>query len=325
VYDECTNIVDTDRYKNSITERLRASYYPYRTGTSEVFLRHFLDSFHGIECVFMYGSMLNPGLSTPTSYPDFYIIVDSYAGFYGSRVHTLLNMVLPPNSYFLELSDNGTSMPSKYCVIDKRDLYRCTHYPHIKDFFISGRLAKRIAILYAKDGEFLSGFIDSVYHAMHFNVMFALSDLACTGGFSFDDFMLKLLGLSYRAEVRTETQDKIAGLYAGERDFYRDVYGKFLEQEILGRTVEKTDGTYRTVRPYSIEPGIAGFISRSRRRAVYRWPKSIYTFSNYVDYLALKVERTTGENLRLSKWDRRLPLVFGWRHLFRLLKKKAIR
>ncbi len=322
-------MVDADRQKDLITRRLRASYYPYKTATSEFFLGHFLKQFKGIACVFMYGSMLNPGLSTPTSFPDFYIVVDRYAGFYGSRVHTLLNRFLPPNSYFLRLSENGTPRPSKYCVIDRQDLYRYTHYPHIKDFFIAGRLAKRIAILYAKDDEFLAEFIGSIYQAMRFNVMFALSELSYAGayadGFSFDDFMIRLLGLSYRAEIRTETHDKITSLYTGEKEFYRDIYSQFLEQEVQDRTVERTGRAYRTIRPYFTPAYMAGFISRSRRRAVYRWPKSIYTFSNYVDYLVLKVERTTGEELRLSHWDRRLPLVFGWRHLFRLLRKKAIK
>ncbi len=227
-----------------------------------------------------------------------------------------------------------------------------THEPHIKDFFIAGRLAKRIAILYTKDRRFLSQLIDNIYNAMHFNVMFALSDLADAGfipleanisendlpdqkstpeqekvltGFTFDDFMIRLLGLSYRAEIRTETDDKITSLYSSEKDFYKKIYTLFLEQEISNGAVERTGGRFRTVRPYFSHGHVSGFISKCRRRAVYRWPKSIYTFSNFVDYLELKIERTTGEKLDLSKWDRKLPLIFGWRHFFRLLKKKALR
>jgi hypothetical protein len=346
------NIVDTLPYKNLITDYLLASCYPYKTDTSDFFMQYFLNKFEGIECIFMYGSMLNPLLSSQTSYPDFYVIVDNYGKFYKSNAHTLLNRVLPPNSYFLKLNNNGTSMPSKYCVIDKHDLHRLTHYPHIKDFFIAGRLAKRIAILYTKDREFLSQFIDNIYNAMHFNVMFALSDLADTGftpleadmsendlpdqksapkrakpltGFTFDDFMITLLGLSYRAEIRTETDDKITSLYSSEKDFYEKIYTLFLEQEISNGTVERINGRYRTIKPYFNHDHVSGFISTCRWRAVCRWPKSIYTFSNFVDYLELKIERTTGEKLYLTKWDRKFPLIFGWRHLFRLLKKKALR
>ncbi len=344
--------MDNLQYKKLITGYLHTSYYPYKTDTSGFFLQYLLNKFEGIACIFMYGSMLNPLLSSETSYPDFYVIVDDYAVFYKSPVHTLLNRSLPPNSYFLKLENNGTALPSKYCVIDRHDLHRLTHYPHIKDFFIAGRLAKRIAILYVKDKDILSQFIDNVYNAMHFNVMFALSDLADEeftpleanpsgdglsegeaddghgeplAGFTFDDFMIKLLGLSYRAEIRTEKEDKITNLYNSEKEFYKKVYTLFLEQEISNGTIKELNGGYMTMKPYFTHDYISAFIRKCRRRAVFRWPKSIYTFSHYVDYLQLKIERTTGEKLDLSKWDRRLPLIFGWRHLFRLLKKKALR
>lgn len=272
----------------------------------------------------MYGSMLNSQLSTPTSFPDFYVIVDSYAEFYRSSVHTFLNKIVPPNSYFLKITEKGTPLPSKYCVIDRKDLASTTRHDTLKDLFIAGRLAKRIGILYVKDEEFLSFFFDAIYNAMRFNVMLAISDMGETP-FTLDDLIMRLLGLSYRAEIRTETGDKITSLYNSEKSFYRKVYGSFLEQETAGGSVSMKGTHYKTIKPYFRQPAIDDFMKRSRRRAVYRWPKSIYTFSDYVSYLELKIERTTGEKLNLSKWDRRLPLIFGWKYLFRLLKKKALK
>ncbi len=316
--------MDARHYKDVITKYLYDTYYPYKTAAADPFLRYFLKHFKGIECIFMYGSMLNPEVSTPTSFPDFYIIVDKYSAFYKSYVHSLLNKIVPPNSYFLKINENGTTKPSKYCVIDKYGLMCATQHDKLKDLFIAGRLAKRIGILYVKDEKFLSFFLNRIYSAMRFNTLFALSDMVGER-FSLDDFILRLLGLSYRAEVRTETDDKIVNLYNSEKAFYRKVYGIFLEQEIAGGNVEKNGDVYKTVRPCYPRNYIDTFIKRSRRRAVYRWPKSIYTFSDYVGYLELKIERTTGEKLNLTEWDRRLPLIFGWRYLFRLLKQKAIR
>ncbi len=313
----------TNDYKNTIIETIASAYYPYKSPSSEFFLQYFLEHFEGIAGIYMYGSMLNPVLSTPTSFLDFYIIVDDYKRFYKSGIHTLINSVLPPNSYFLKLNDHGTPMPCKYCVLDTRALERTTRYPQLKDFFIAGRLAKRIGILYVKDQAFLSGFLETIYTAMRFNVTFALSEM--TAAFTLDDFIIHLLGLSYRAEIRTETEDKIISLYNSEKDFYQKIYRAFLEQEASLGTLGRQGEHYETIRPYFTKSYTTGFMKHARKRAVYRWPKSIYTFSNYVDYLQLKIERTTGERLELSKWDRRFPLVFGWRHLFKLLKKKAIR
>ena len=315
--------METNNYKNALITYMASAYYPYKTPSSEFFLNYFLKHFEGIAGIYMYGSMLNPMLSTPTSFPDFYIIVDNYQRFYKSSIHSLINSVLPPNSYFLKLNDHGTPMPCKYCVLDTRALEHTTRHPQLKDFFIAGRLAKRIGILYVKDQAFLSGFLETIYNAMQFNVKFALSEIA--GEFTLDDFILHLLGLSYRAEIRTETEDKVISLYNSEKDFYRKIYTAFLEHEASLGTIRIHGDRYETVRPYFTKGYTTGFMKHARKRAVYRWPKSIYTFSNYVDYLELKIERTTGERLELSKWDRRLPLVFGWRHLFKLLKKKALR
>ncbi len=310
-------------YKNFIIEHISSAYYPYRAGSSEFFLKYFLEHFEGIKCVFMYGSMLNPILSTSTSFPDFYVIVDDYKRFYKSNIHVVLNRILPPNSYFLKIDNSGLSMPFKYCVLDENALNRTTHYPGLKDFFVAGRLSKRIGILYVKDQKFLSQFLEDVYNAMRFNVMFAMSEM--TKPFTLNDFILHLLGLSYRAEVRTETEDKIISIYNSEKNFYQEIYGSFLEQESFTGSLQIKDGSYVTIKPYFTEEYTKRFIKTSRKRAISRLSKSIYTFSNYVDYLESKVERTTGEKLELSNLDRRFPLIFGWRHVFKLLKKKAIR
>ncbi len=310
-------------YKDSITRYLSSSYYPYRTDVSDVFLKHFLDNFNGIKCVYMYGSMLNPRLSTSSSFPDFYVVVDDYKRFYKSSVHSMLNAFLPPNSYFLKLDRDGTPLPSKYCVLDTRSLDRTTRYPGIKDFYVAGRLAKCIRILYVDGPAFLSSFLDTVYNAMQFNVMFTLSEIK--NPFTLDDFIMHLLALSYRSEVRTETEKKIESLYDGDRPFYTAVYGMFLDQELYRGSIRAEDGHYAVVAPYFTDAYTGRFISRGKRRAVYRLSKSAYTFSDYVSYLELKVERTTGEKLVLSPLDRKHPLIFGWRHVFKLLKKKAIR
>ncbi len=315
--------METDNYKNALIAYIASAYYPYKTPSSEFFLNYFLGHFEGIAGIYMYGSMLNPMLSTPTSFPDFYIIVDDYKRFYKSSIHTLINSVLPPNSYFLKLNDHGSPMPCKYCVLDNRALEHTTQYPKLRDFFIAGRLAKRIGILYVRDQAFLSGFLETIYNAMQFNVRFALSEME--GAFTLDDFIIHLLGLSYRAEIRTETEDKVISLYNSEKPFYRKIYSLLLEQEASLGTLQISNGNYVTIKPYFTKDYTTGFMKHARTRAVCRWPKSIYTFSNYVDYLELKIERTTGESLELSKWDRRFPLIFGWRHLFRLLKKKALR
>ncbi len=311
-------------YTEQIKELVTKKYYPYRSETTDLFLNYFLNTFKGIEIIFTYGSTLSSRMATNSSYPDFYIIVNNYMRFYKSRVHAALNNIVPPNSYFLKIEKNGVIMPSKYCVIDMKGFRDAADAKKTNDLYIAGRLTKRIGIMYVKNEQVLLDLIENIYNALHFNVMLALSDINGKE-FTMDEFILTLLGLSYRAEIRTETPDKILSIYESEPDFYKTIYTMLLEQEINNNTVKKSGGKYEVINAYFSKQYVKGFISRGRRRAVYRWPKGVYTFKNYVDYLETKIERTTGEKLNLTKWDHRFPLIFGWRHLFKLLKKKAIK
>jgi len=43
------------------------------------------------------------------------------------------------------------------------------------------------------------------------------------------------------------------------------------------------------------------------------------TFANWLPYVVLKVERHSGERIELSRLERRLPLIFLWPRVIKVL------
>ena len=53
-----------------------------------------------------------------------------------------------------------------------------------------------------------------------------------------------------------------------------------------------------------------------------RWLKHVLTFENWLPYVVRKVERRTGMRVELTALERRLPLIFLWPRLFRVLRNR---
>jgi len=252
----------------------------------------FLDKFHEIFkehllCIILYGSCLHSSTRKATSIHDFYIVVDSYYGILPGVLHTVLNILFPPNVYYIQLDKGDNIIEAKYNTI-----------------------------------------IGCIYNAMMTNAWFTL---ACMQDeFTLEGFIKNLLKLSYSGEVRIERDTKIDDLFNAGKEFYEFVYGRILDEiSVHIKTVEKKSSFYRLVMTpeenNNHKKWLDGFIKKSRRRSIMRWPKSIYTFGNYVDYLLLKVERSKGIKIELTPMERKFPLIFGWRHFFKLRRKGMIK
>lgn len=286
---------------------------------NEIFKEHLL-------AVILYGSCLHPSTRKPTSSHDFYIVLDTYKSALPDFFHALLNRILPPNVYYIQLKEGDKILEAKYNTISLRDLERETSLS-AGSLFTLGRFGKRLGLLYLKPG-YEDRIIDSIYNAVLTNTYLALTMM--DREFTLDEFILFLLSLSYAGEVRIERDTKIQELFSAFQDYYRYVYGRALaEFAVHTKAVVGGEPCYRlnfsedeiAVRRKMTEK----FIRKSRRMSVLRWPKSIYTFGNYVDYLILKVERSKGIKIELTPLERKFPLIFGWRHFFRLLRKGMIK
>lgn len=291
----------------------------FLTKFHEIFKEHLIS-------VILYGSCLHPSTRKPTSSHDFFIILDSYRSALPNYFHTLLNHILPPNVYYIQLKEGKGVIEAKYNTITLKDMERETSLS-AGSLFTLGRFGKRLGILYIKSG-YEERIIDCIYNAMLTNAYLTLA--LVKNEFTLDEFINTLLALSYAGEVRIERDTKTQELFYASKDYYQHVYSKILKEFAIHiRNINVGGESYKlNITPEEIsvwKNRVDNFIKRSRRLSVLRWPKSIYTFGNYVDYLILKVERSKGIKIELTKLERRFPLIFGWRHFFKLLKKGMIK
>lgn len=291
------------------------------------FLKKLNEDFDGhIISIILYGSCLHPSTRKPTSTHDFYLVLDSYYNVLPGIMHSFFNYLLPPNVYYIHLKENNKVFEAKYNTITLVDLQRETSLSAM-DIFTLGRFGKKLGLIYIKPG-YESSIIDCIYSAMFTNAWLTLFKMGTE--FTLDEFIHSLLALSYSGEVRVERDTKIHELFEAGEEYYRYIYGKILDEFsvhtgiVRGKKLKYL--VYETPDELKIwRERVNRFIKKSRYMSVMRWPKSIYTFGNYVDYLIIKIERTKGIKIELTPLERRFPLIFGWRHFFKLLRKGMIK
>lgn len=313
-------------YARNIKEYIKSSSFVSPDEETAVFVEYFRKLFgEHLISVILYGSCIHPSMRKSTSIYDFYLILNRYRALKGAFL-PLLNWILPPNVHYIEIQHGGKVLPAKYNTISLKDFERETSLS-ARDLFTLGRFGKFVKILYVKNG-YEERILDSLYNAAITNGWYSL--MLCEDEFTLEEFIIRVLALSYQGEVRIERDTKVQELFEAYKDYYLYVYGRVLEEfRIHIKAISRTNGKF-IVKASEEEKArrkaiLERFIKKSRRLSILRWPKSIYTFGNYVNYLIHKVERAKGIKIELTPLERRFPLIFGWRHFFKLRRKGMIK
>jgi hypothetical protein len=66
----------------------------------------------------------------------------------------------------------------------------------------------------------------------------------------------------------------------------------------------------------------AAYLRWSLVRATARWPKHVFTFDDWLEFILRKARRHTGQDIVLTIREQRMPLVFLWPRVFRYLRDK---
>ena len=274
--------------------------------------------------IFMYGSVLSSVTKSATSFPDFFVITDGYRRVFSRMSHWLLAYPLPPHIYHLRLDDERRC---KYNLVSLGRFRReCSR--RAKDVYILGRFGKRVSLVYARDEEARRQLVDCCYSAMCNVVPWTLRGI--NRDFDETEFALACLNLSYAGETRVEATSKVPKLFESERDLYMQVYPTLLNQHPTAMKLadKREDGRFRPAGGGFVRwlrrVRLWWFLKRSRIRGILRWPKFLVTVDEWVDIILSKIERTKGIKLEVTPRQRKHPLIFGWPHLFRLMKAGAI-
>ena len=239
---------------------------------------------------------------------DFYLIVSSYEEAYGRGWLAFANRMIPPNVFPFE----HQGLVAKYAVLSEVDLAReCG--TEAGSVSVWARFAQPSRLVWAKDEPAQSRTIASV--ALAAPTLFALTRPTMKEGRD-DPLAVFRAGfaLTYGAELRAERKEKPGSIVEADAEHY----------ERIGRAVLAGPALPEQ------RPAVAARAWRQRRRkgkalTLIRLAKASTTFAGGVDYLAWKINRHAGTDIKVKPWQRRWPLIGALVLLPRLLRRGAIR
>ena len=277
--------------------------------------------------ILFYGSCLRTG-DDLHGLVDLYLLVDSYRAAYTSRIQAYLNLLLPPNVYYLERKFAGQVVRTKYAILSLADFQKGTSKRWFHSY-LWGRFCQPTALLYARDNEAVrlvhKGFAQSVLTFIRRVLPRINAD------FTARQMWRRGLALSYRAELRAERPDNGVRLFDAATDYYEKISRIALAAVPYPvEIVSRIDGISYYVRI----PARVRILSRltwglrsiqGKLLSALRLLKAMATFEGGVDYILWKIERHSGVTVDVEPRLRRRPLLAMWVLSWRLYRRGGFR
>ncbi len=274
----------------------------------------------GSAAVLFYGSCLRTGVSGD-GIVDLYLIVDGYRQALGGLFPVLLNQILPPNVYYLEVPFQGSTYRAKYAVVSRKA-------------FISGigrgfhpyfwaRFAQPVRIAYSRDQSVTEEMLDAFEVAIRRFIQETVPVM--NGPFTPGRLWQMGFALTYASEIRSEGPDRARALFLADRDYYESV-----TVFVLGHPDSDTQPGAYGPRTGRIRHAWAGFIWLGRRilgkvLSILRLLKGLLTFRGGISYIFWKIERHSGVKAHVSLESSRFPYLAACMALWRIWRKGGFR
>ena len=230
---------------------------------------------------------------------DFYLIVSDYRSAYEKRWLERANRLIPPNVFYFEKDGSA----AKYAVLSEAD-FRRLNGPETSNVSVWARFAQPSRLVWAKDAAARNRVIDAVSRA-------APTLLGAAGkrvGEKPLDWWRRAFVLTYSAELRAERKGRSVSVV----DADRQRYVRFTAPAAAA-IVHAPKGGWRRRK-------IEG-----KALSVLRLAKASLTFAGGADYIAWKINRHAGTDIRLKPWQQRHPLLAALTLLPKLIRSGAVR
>jgi hypothetical protein len=246
---------------------------------------------HGnaVTAVIFYGSCLRRPETINDGIVDLYLLVSSCRAAGLGSIAAGACRLLPPNVYYLEAKHEGVSVRAKYALMHRDDFIRAAR--HWFQPYIWARFAQPCRLLWARDERERKLIIDALAAAVRrfINQVRPLMPAPFTAR----ELWLTGFARSYNTELRAESSEHGAKLYAAAADFYDQAAGS-----VLGVSEPIADGARpRYDAPRGRWTGIGHRIVWHLRRwqskllSVLRLLKAFFTFTDGPAYLVWKIRR----------------------------------
>jgi len=236
---------------------------------------------------------------------DLLLLAESYEEAHSSRIARVLNGLLPPNVYYLEVLFEDRQIAAKYAVVTLTQ-FEVLVTPRTLQPYFWARFAQPTVLMWARDNEIRR----RVHVALSQSVvtMIGESQGLMSGTWTPAELWTRAFTETYRTELRAERADQAHRLYEASAERY-----DHLTRIVTGN-------------------GVAALHPEESRRADRRWwqrrmlgkllsvlrlIKASFTFQDGAAYLVWKIRRHSGVQIELTSWQRRHPIlaspVLAWR------------
>ncbi|MEK6736802.1 MAG: hypothetical protein AABY47_09540 [Pseudomonadota bacterium] len=278
-----------------------------------------------LDAVILYGSCLHSACSLDEGIVDLYVVVDSYRKAYPQRYLGMLNAMLPPNVFYLEVHHQEKTLRAKYAVISTADFEQGAHYWFHS--YIWARFAQPSRLLYARDESVRQRICTALAHSV---VTFLESGVPALEPSTIDieEIWTRCLMLTYAAELRAEQETRARHLAQANLGAFTRLT-EAASPVLTGVLEKQSDGRYRCLTTPSTRRQ-ALWCWRLRRwqgriLSILRLSKATLTFNNSVEYAAWKIERHTGVRVEITPMLRRHPILWGLKVAWQLLRRGVVR
>ena len=278
-----------------------------------------------VECALLYGSCLRGG-DPFDGLVDIYLLVSTYPRAYSNPLTAGANRLLPPNVFYAESRSGERVLRAKVAVISMRDFRRGCSGRWFQST-VWGRFAQPAHILFSRDERVEEEVRACLLECAGTLLRRSLPALPAQGTLA--ELWEGALALSYGTELRTEGRGRCAELATASLEFYADITRR--QADSLGFPFVVQDGaaqggaTYRCeVRPTRRRLAALGWWLRrvqGKTLSVLRLLKALFTYEGGLDYIAWKLERHSGQEIRIPERVRRHPLLFMWPFFWRLYRR----
>jgi hypothetical protein len=311
-----------------IINQVRKPPLPAASAGVHALVKH-LASVYGenLQAVLYYGSCLRSG-DDRGGIVDLYALVEGYRAAYPSRMLALLNQLLPPNVFYLEIPHRGRRVRAKYAVLSMADFRKGTG-PGWFHSYLWGRFAQPVGLLYCRDERSAQRVHESLSQAVNTFLLRVLPQLPQP--FDARQLWSRGLLLSYRAELRSEKPAAILRLYDAAAEYYERLTRDALASLPLPVDIRESDGRFCYRACLSARSRFVNSWAWKLRSlqgkvlSVLRLLKGWATFQGGTDYILWKIERHSGVKIELSPRLKKHPFVALWVVSWRLYRRGGFR
>ena len=283
-----------------------------------------------VRAILLYGSHVQASEPDRFSAFDLIVLVDGYRRFYdGMAAAGLLrrspavmaawsHVLLPTSVSFDPRRPDGAVAK---CQLVSTAHFRETLGPRSKDHFLKGRTVQRLALVWARDEAAARFVFDTLRRVQEQSVKWVRPYLPAH--FVTEQYAETMLRVSYAAEIRPETGDRVREVYEAQRDTLGAIARQAMEAAVArGEAAERDGGWVWTLPPGGRDRLAAtAYFARSKTRATARWIKHIATFEDWPLYIMRKLERRAGLRVDVTERERRWPFILLWPKLFHVLRE----